>query len=465
MNKRLLIIKYLVLDALAASLAWGAFYIYRKCYIEDFEIGNALEDPNFIKGILLVPILWITIYTVGGLYSSVYRKSRLREFIQIFIYSIIGVLVLFFTVILDDQIKSYADYRESVGVLFLLHFALASLFRYILSSNVAHKIQNRIFGFKTLMIGAGNRAQSLYNELSTARKSEGHLFQGYLNANGKTDSNYLKALGELQDLEKVIEEQDIEEVIVALEHNDKEKVNGIMNALSGQNVVIKIIPEMYEMLTGMVKMGNVFGAVLIEVKTDILPAWQKVVKRIIDLIFSVVILILCLPLFLLFALMIKLGSKGPIFFRQERIGLQGEPFHLVKFRTMRTDAESAGPQLSKEDDPRITKFGKFLRKTRLDELPNFWNVLKGEMTLVGPRPERQYFIDKIVQQAPHYYRLQKVRPGVTSWGQVKFGYASNVDEMLERLKYDLLYLENISLLLDLKIIVYTVLIMIQGRGK
>lgn len=446
-------------------MAWGAFYIYRKCYIEDFEIGNALEDPNFIKGILLIPVFWIIIYIVGGLYSSVYRKSRLKEFVQIFVYSIIGVLILFFTIILDDEIKNYADYRESIGVLFLLHFALASLFRYVLSSNVAHKIQNRIIGFKTLMIGAGSRAQELYTELSTAKKSEGHIFQGYLNANGKTDSTYLQPLGELDQLAAVIQTHEIEEVIVALEHNDKEKVNGIMNALSGQNVVIKIIPEMYEMLTGMVKMGNVFGAVLIDVKTDILPAWQKVVKRIIDLAFSGVVLILCLPLFALFAVLIKMGSKGPIFFRQERIGLQGVPFHLVKFRTMKTDAEAAGPQLSKEDDPRITPFGKFLRKTRLDELPNFWNVIKGEMTLVGPRPERQFFIDQIVQRAPHYYRLQKVKPGVTSWGQVKFGYASNVDEMLERLKYDLLYLENISLLLDLKIIVYTVLIMIQGRGK
>ena len=160
-----------------------------------------------------------------------------------------------------------------------------------------------------------------------------------------------------------------------------------------------------------------------------------------------------------------MGSKGPIFYTQKRIGLGGKPFHIIKFRSMKVDAEAAGPQLSKEEDPRITAMGKYLRKTRLDEFPQFWNVLVGDMSVVGNRPERQFFIDQIMQKAPQYKRLHKIKPGITSWGQVKYGYAENVDEMVERLQYDLLYLENISILLDLKILIYTVIIMMQGRGK
>jgi lipopolysaccharide/colanic/teichoic acid biosynthesis glycosyltransferase len=132
---------------------------------------------------------------------------------------------------------------------------------------------------------------------------------------------------------------------------------------------------------------------------------------------------------------------------------------------MYTNAEKMGPALSSQDDPRITRFGKFLRKVRLDELPQFYNVLIGEMSVVGPRPERLYFINQITQKAPHYRHLHKVRPGITSWGQVKYGYAENVDQMIDRLKYDLLYIENMSLYVDLKILIYTVLIVLQGRGK
>ena len=196
-----------------------------------------------------------------------------------------------------------------------------------------------------------------------------------------------------------------------------------------------------------------------------MPAWQFALKRAFDIMFSLTaLLVLFLPMTII-ALLVKLSSKGPVFFRQERIGLNGRPFHIVKFRSMVHNAESRGPQLSHSADPRITPIGRWLRRIRMDELPQFWNVLKGDMSLVGPRPERQHFIDEITKVAPHYRHLHKVRPGITSWGQVKFGYAENVEQMLRRLKYDILYIENMSLAVDLKILAYTVLIILKGDGK
>ncbi len=239
----------------------------------------------------------------------------------------------------------------------------------------------------------------------------------------------------------------------------------ILNELEGTNVRIKIIPDMYDILSGSVKMTSIFGAPLIEVNPQIMPAWQFAIKRAFDIGFSLVALLLLLVPMLVIATLVKLTSPGPVFFRQERIGLGGKPFRIIKFRSMVADAERNGPQLSSASDPRITSIGRFLRRTRMDELPQFWNVLKGDMSLVGPRPERQHFIDEILKVAPHYRHLHKVRPGITSWGQVKFGYAENVEQMVRRLKYDILYIENMSMAVDLKILAYTVLIILKGDGK
>jgi exopolysaccharide biosynthesis polyprenyl glycosylphosphotransferase len=239
----------------------------------------------------------------------------------------------------------------------------------------------------------------------------------------------------------------------------------IVTKLSVHPIKIKIIPDMYDILSGSVKMTSIFGLPLIEVNPEIMPQWQVSIKNVIDKLISLIALIILSPFFLIIALLIKLSSKGPIFFKQERIGKNGKSFMIYKFRTMFIDAEKDGPQLSSQHDNRITPIGKFLRRTRIDEFPQFYNVLVGDMSLVGPRPERQFYIDQIMERAPHYSHVQKIKPGITSWGQVKYGYAENVDQMIDRLKFDVLYLENMSLALDFKIMAYTIIIVLKGSGK
>ena len=256
-----------------------------------------------------------------------------------------------------------------------------------------------------------------------------------------------------------------EEVIIAIESSEHDNLRRIMDRVEGMGIVIKIIPDMYDILAGSVKMTSIFGAALIEIYPDLMPHWQKFMKRAMDITISLGVLVFCAPLYILTALAVKISSKGPVFYSHERIGQYGKPFTIYKFRSMYVNAEKDKPMLASENDSRITPLGSFMRKTRLDEIPQFYNVLIGDMSLVGPRPERQYFIDQIVMKAEHYHHLHKVRPGITSWGQVKYGYAENVEQMIERLKYDIIYIENMSLALDLKIIGYTVLTVVQGRGK
>jgi exopolysaccharide biosynthesis polyprenyl glycosylphosphotransferase len=242
-------------------------------------------------------------------------------------------------------------------------------------------------------------------------------------------------------------------------------LKAIIDELENCEADVKIIPDMYDIITGSVKMNHLFGIPLIQIKTDLMPAWQMNLKRLIDVVVSLFFLICLSPLYLITAIIVKIGSSGSVFYRQDRIGLHGKAFKIIKFRSMYLDSEAKGPQLAKENDQRVTPFGKFMRRIRLDEIPQFYNVLIGEMSLVGPRPERQFYITQIMEHAPHYKHLQKVRPGITSWGQVKFGYAENVEQMLARLKYDIIYIENMSLAVDFKILFFTIATVLQGRGK
>ena len=472
MNRGLQIAKYVLSDLIAAGVAWGLFFSYRKIVIESEKYGQqilvSLKDDRFLLGALAIPLLWLAFYAILGTYRNIYRKSRLRELSQTLFSTLIGVTFLFFLLILDDEVIDHTTYYRSYGVLFTLHFGLTFIGRFLLSSITASKIQSRTIGFPTLIIGSDERALELVDDFESQHRASGNLFVGFLNVKNK--SNYVLAqklahLGNISDLSWVIEEKEIEEVIIAIESSEHEEMQAILTKLEGCRPIIKVIPDMYDIMSGSVKMSAIYGTPLIEISQDLMPSWEIVVKRAGDIVVSVISMLLFLPMYILTAITVKLTSPGPVFYRQERIGKGGKPFMMVKFRSMKMDAEKAGPALSKDNDPRITPFGRFMRKVRLDETPQFWNVLIGDMSLVGPRPERQHFIDQIVLKAPHYKHLLKVRPGITSWGMVKYGYAENVDQMIRRMKYDLLYIENMSIAVDLKILIYTVLTVIQGRGK
>ncbi len=467
MRRELIGLFFAALDFVLAYGGWVGFYLIRRFYLYNYnaQSGTLWE---YLWAPLIVGTYWVVIYALGGSYRDPIRQSILRELINRAWLTVLGSLALFFLAFLDDPIPNYQTYRLTLLFYVGLQGALSWIGLALLRFVMMRMLRKRLFRFPTIIVGSGPKALSVWEELKKHGEEMGYDVIGYVPTDEATDSplrGKLRYLGSLAELEQVATRRGAHHVVIASESPDEQILQTVLAHLNGLPVEVHLVPALRDVLSGGVRVASPVDIPWVTITPPPPSPWYELIKRLMDIILSAVALILLAPVMAIIAVLVRLSSPGPIIFRQERIGKNGRPFTIYKFRTMYVDAEKDGPALSRDGDPRITPIGRWLRKTRLDELPQFWNVLKGDMSLVGPRPERQYYIDQIVPRAPEYKQLLKVRPGITSLGMVKYGYASSVEEMIERMRYDLIYLANRSLLLDLKILLYTVLRVIQARGK
>lgn len=460
------------LDFIFLILAWYAFYTLRFEYgfLADNEMG---EPAQLLLPGIVIAIYWILIFFIFGLYRKLYLISRFDETVRVAKITIIGTLILFF-ILFIDSLGWTAENLGTAKIVTLMYwltvFISVDANRLILRTIQKKQVQKGKGLHRALIVGVGEAAKSVYENLDRHKES-GMNVLGFVSGNGRTDSQDIAIdkdmiLGNLDNLNIIIKKNGVQDVIVALEERDRNYLINVIDQVDLPDVSVKILPDFHQVISGLNQTNQIFGLPLIEVMPDPMPSWEQFMKRVMDIVLSSIVLIVMAIPMLIIMLIIRLSSPGPAIYQQERVGKYSRIFTIYKFRTMRQDAEvSSGPMWAMQDDPRITKVGYWLRKLRLDEFPQLFNVLKGEMSLVGPRPERQFFVDEFKKKIPLYTRRLRVKPGITGWAQVKWKYDSSFEDVSEKIKYDLFYVENMSLRMDLKILINTLVTIIKGKGQ
>jgi len=466
MNKNRLFLKYILYDMIASLLVWVAFVIFRKT-VNDIQIFDSarifIPNYDYFTSLILFPFCCVFIHYLTGFYLNPLKKSRINVIFNTITSSAIISLSVFFLLKLGDVVVSYEYFYFSLSVLFGLLFCFTFLFRNIIFTQIQRNLKKKKWTINTLIIGNGNNAMKIAADIE--KNATKNTLVGFVSINKKMGVPPQRILGNMSQIAYIIEKYDIHETIVVLDDDaDEKQLFKIINLLYRFDIDIEFTPRLYEILIGSAKITHMGIIPLVSISNPSMSDWEVSMKRFFDIVISFLSLVLLSPILFYFMIQIKLDSKGPVFYRQERVGRFGRPFKILKLRTMFTGSENGTPKLSSTNDDRITRFGRILRKYRIDEIPQFWNIIKGDMSLVGPRPERNYYINRIIVDAPYYCLLYKIRPGLTSWGPIKIGYSDTIEKMIERLNYDIIYLENMSFLTDIKIMIYTIEIIFKGKG-
>lgn len=464
MNKKSEKLLILLVDFLTINLS-GVIYFMLRIKTGWFKM---LIMPEMFVPLLIIYLYWVVIFTFVGMYRTWFAASRFDEISTLFKASFVGIFILFFAIFLDDYFHGV-----QTGTRILIFFYWGIFLILVGAGRIFIRSFQRsllIKGFgrrNTLIVGFNPKGNEVHDQMLEHR-ALGIDIRGYVSLKNNYETNSYKnvsVLGSVEQIQNIIDKTDSKEVILALEKDDHEMLVEIITKCEIKNVGLKIVPDLYDILSGQARTAQIYGVPLIDIMPQLMPEWEKRLKRILDIVVSLLILLISLPITLIASLAIKIDSKGPIFFKQERCGLNNKIFHIIKFRSMQHDAEKmTGPVWSQKDDPRITRAGNILRKLRIDEIPQMINVLKGEMSLVGPRPERPFFVEKLSEQIPYYKRRLKVRPGITGWAQVKHKYDESIEDVKIKLRYDLFYIENMSLRMDFKILVRTIFVVLFARG-